>query len=236
MIKAIAIDDEPLALQVIETFCKKSGTVTLQKTFTTPKEGLLYCHQTPPQLLFLDIQMPGLSGLELTKNLPAQIVVVFTTAFEQYALDGYNLNAIDYLLKPFSYERFLQALEKVRIFAGGSVVSEPYLLIRADYSQIKINVNDIEYIEGLDDYVKIHVQNAKTIVARYTLKYFTEHLPPGAFIRIHRSYIIPVKRITQIKTKSVVVGSIELPIGNSYESHLNSLKSGGQQNKQKGCY
>ncbi|MDI9340116.1 MAG: LytTR family DNA-binding domain-containing protein [Sediminibacterium sp.] len=230
MIKAIAIDDEPLALQVIDAFCKKSGMVTLQKGFTTPKEGLQFCLQSPPELLFLDIHMPDLSGLELIKNIPSKVAVVFTTAFDRYALDGYNLNAIDYLLKPFSYDRFMQSLQKVKVYVGGVMLPDPFLFIRADYSQIKVNINDIEYIEGLDDYVKIHIQGAKTIVARYTLKYFTEHLPPERFLRIHRSYIIPVKRITQIKTKTVFLGAVELPVGSSYESQLNILKRAIQLN------
>jgi DNA-binding LytR/AlgR family response regulator len=230
MIRAIAIDDEPLALQVIETFCEKLPQLKLEKTFNSPKEGLHYCHAFPVSLLFLDIQMPGLTGLELIKKLPRPMAVVFTTAYEQYALDGFNLDAVDYLLKPFAFERFVKAVEKVELHLINkkeqlATQESGTIFIRADYSLVKIETTTILYIEGLDDYIKIHLEVGKPIVARYTMKNILQQLSPLYFVRIHRSYIVPVKRIRQIKSKSVVIESIEIPIGNSYEDQLNFLKS-----------
>jgi two-component system, LytTR family, response regulator len=230
MIKAIAIDDEPLALKVIENFCTKTENIILDKTFTSSKDGLNYCSNYPVDLLFLDIQMPSLTGIEFIKKLPQPALVIFTTAFDSYALEGYNLDVIDYLLKPFSYERFFKAIQKVQTQLTNQkteqqIAEKSFIFVRADYSLLKIELNTILYIEGLDDYVKIHIENAKSIIARYTMKNILEQLPETQFIRIHRSFIIPRQRITQIKSKSLMIGNTELPIGASYETHLNLLKS-----------
>lgn len=230
MIRVIAIDDEPLALQVIETFCEKLPQLKLEKTFNSPKEALVYCNNFPVDLLFLDIQMPGLTGLDVIKKLPYPVAVVFTTAYENYALEGYNLDVLDYLLKPFSFDRFNKAVQKVEHFLANKkrasdAVEYGSIFIRADYSLIKLELQSILYIEGLDDYVKIHLESSKPIVARYTMKSILQQLPEQQFVRIHRSYIVPVKRISQIKTRFVCIGNTELPIGSSYENQLNFLKS-----------
>src|SRR6218665_1916039 len=147
MINAIAIDDEPPALKVIETFCDETGFIALQKTFTKPTEALKHLRKFPVDLLFLDINMPGLSGIELYKKIDQGTSVIFTTAYPEFAVEGFNLNALDYLLKPFSYERFLQAIAKAKEFYSfnnpAEKQQEQYLFIRADYSLIKINVADI---------------------------------------------------------------------------------------------
>lgn len=227
MIKAIAIDDEPLALKVIENFCAQSGDVSLLKTFTKPHEGLKYLNNFPVDLVFLDIQMPALMGTELVKLLRQDVMVVFTTAYDNFAIEGFNLNAVDYLLKPFSHERFLQAVEKVKKLSIRTQQSEgkkeQYLTVRADYTLMRIELEKIKFIEGLDDYIKIHLEDAKPIVTRFTMKSILENLPADLFIRVHRSYIVPSNKITALKNKIVFIGETQIPVGSSYESNLEGL-------------
>jgi DNA-binding LytR/AlgR family response regulator len=227
MINAIAIDDEPPALAVVESFCKESGLITLQKTFTKPSEAQKYLKRFPVDLLFLDIQMPSLSGIDFYKSLQQETMVIFTTAYSQFAVEGFNLNAVDFLLKPFTYERFFQAVTKANDFYNYSrQVEKPqtqYLFIRADYSLIKIAVPDIVFIEGLDDYLKIHLQNQKTVVARMTMKTMLEKLPTKEFVRVHRSFIVPFSRIENVRNKVISLAGEEIPIGSSYEEEFFKL-------------
>src|SRR6218665_1914461 len=148
MMKAVAIDDEIPALQILNIFCSNSGMVQLEKTFNKPTEALKYLNQYPVDLIFLDINMPALNGMELHRRLKQDTMVIFTTAFSEYAVEGFNLNAVDYLLKPFSYERFLQALHKAvqqrqQTSSGGGNAPENFIYIRADYKLIRINIADI---------------------------------------------------------------------------------------------
>jgi len=221
MIKAIAIDDEPLATKVIENFCEGISFVKLEKTFNDSKEGLNYLNKFPADLLFLDIDMPGMNGIELFKQIKQDIMVVFITSRTDYAVEGFNLNAVDYLVKPFTFERFQQAVKKANdLMALQTQNSEPdarHFYIRADFSLIKVNTQDIVYVEGLDDYLRIHLDKQKGIVARMTMKNLLEKLPAKDFVRIHRSFIVAVQRVERIKNKHVQVAGKELPIGNSYE-------------------
>jgi len=221
MIKAIAIDDEPPALRIIERFAMNISGMQLEKSFTRPGEALEYLRAHPVDLLFLDIQMPSVSGLHFYKNLPGEPMVIFTTGYSEYAVEGFNLQAVDYLLKPFTQERFEQAVAKaVQAFeykqqqaSGG----QQFISIRADYSVHRVALSDIRYIEGLDDYLKIHIENAKPIVARMTMKAMVECLPAATFMRVHRSYIIPLARISMVRNKTIYIGEAQIPIGGSYE-------------------
>lgn len=228
MMKAIAVDDEPLALNVIEHFCNQAGDIDLKITFTSPNDALKHLEKFPTDLLFLDINMPSLNGIELYKAIKQDTMVIFTTAYSEYAVQSYELSAIDYLLKPFTQDRFEQAVAKAREYFQYIHKQTPssYLFIRADYSLVKINIADILYIEGLDDYIKVHMQNQKTIVARMTMKGMMEKLPPTEFYRVHRSYIIPLKRIEQVRNKMIKIGDTEIPIGNSYEQDFLPLIKG----------
>ena len=228
MIKAIAIDDEPPALSVVEAFCNNTGFVDLQKTFTNPTEALKHLRKFPVDLLFLDINMPSLSGLDFYRSLEQSTMVIFTTAHSEYAVEGFNLNAVDYLLKPFTYERFLQAVNKANEayhYQSQSIAANTaqYLFIRADYSLNKVAVTDILYIEGLDDYLKIHLQNQKPIVARMTMKAILEKLPNKEFIRVHRSFIVPFSRIENVRNKTISLAGVDIPIGSSYEGTFFTL-------------
>ncbi|MFV5701421.1 LytR/AlgR family response regulator transcription factor [Flavobacterium sp. XS2P12] len=220
MIKAIALDDEPPALDILQSFCDKIEYVDLQKTFTKSEEAFKYLKKYPVDLLFLDINMPSISGIDFFKNLPHKTMVIFTTAYSEYAVEGFTLSATDYILKPFSFSRFQQAVEKA--FLQWKLQNQDpeqlYLFIRADYSLIKILFSDILYIEGLDDYLKIHIQNQKTIVARMTLKTILQKLPVPEFIRVHRSFIVPISKIEKVRNKIIYINQEEIPVSASYES------------------
>lgn len=216
--RAIAIDDEPPALKIIEAFCGKVGFIKLEKTFTKPAEALDYLKSNAVDLLFLDIQMPSLTGIELYRKVKRDTMVIFTTAFSEYAVEGFNLSAVDYLLKPFTYDRFLQAVQKALKEHNYLKAEEPqYILVKADYSLIKIELDDILYIEGLDDYLKIHLLSRKPVVARLTMKGMLESLPEKQFARVHRSFIVHLGKIKSVRNKTIFIGdNVELPIGNSY--------------------
>lgn len=218
MIKAIAVDDEPLSLNIIETFCAQLDYIDLQKTFTKPNEALRYLEKYPVDLLFLDIHMPSLNGIEFYKNITQNTLVIFCTAHGQYAVEGFNLNALDYLLKPFTLERFKQATEKAKDYSAvSSNQKNQHIFVRADYSLQKINLDDITCIEALDDYLKIYIHQQKTIVARMTMKAILEKLPASDFIRVHRSFIVPIKKVESLRNKTLQLGDKKIPVGNSYE-------------------
>ncbi len=228
MLKAIALDDEPLALKIIESFCNAIEQIELQKSFTKPNDTQKYIDNFPVDLIFLDIQMPSISGIDFYKNLSKEIMVIFTTAYSDYAVEGFNLSAVDYLLKPFTQGRFEQAVAKAVEYFHYQHVHEnskrPYLFIRADYSLIKVKRSDIIYMEGLNDYVKFHIEGQKTIVARMTMKMILEKLSPIDFIRVHRSYILPIAKIEYVRNKHAYIknkGQLDaIPIGKSYEDEL----------------
>jgi len=224
MIKAIALDDEPPALDVISSFCSLTNYIDLVKTFTRAEEAMKYLLNFPVDLLFLDINMPSISGLDFKKKLKFQTMVIFTTAYSEFALEGFNLNAVDYLLKPFTSERFLQAAEKAKAyyqFLHQNVMAKPdYINIRIDYALVKVFLADILFIEGLDDYLKIHLSKTKPLVSRMTMKAILEKLPQSDFVRVHRSYIVPVTKIQTVRNKLIFIGEEEIPIGTSYESRF----------------
>jgi DNA-binding LytR/AlgR family response regulator len=225
MIKAIAIDDEVHALQVIEIFCNKANLLLLEKTFNKPNDALKYINKFPVDLLFLDINMPSLNGLDLYKSIKQETMVIFTTAYSEFAVEGFNVNAIDYLLKPFTYERFLQAVQKAvqqYNFQNQSTnqTNPNFIYVRADYSLVKIDTGQILFIEGLDDYLKIHITGQVPVVARMTIKNLLEKLPADNFIRIHRSYVVAFNKIKSVRGKIVLIGDEELSVGNSYEENL----------------
>ncbi|MFZ6010992.1 MAG: LytR/AlgR family response regulator transcription factor [Bacteroidota bacterium] len=218
MIKAIAIDDEPLPLEVLEGYCNEVDFLRLEKTFTQTSEAKKHLQKFPVDLLFLDIHMPSISGIDFYKGLEQNAMVIFTTAHSQYALDGFNLNAVDYLLKPYSLERFMVAVNKANdfyTFIHNKTQKSNHIFIRSEYSLVKIQVEDILYIEGLADYMKIHLPEGKLIITRMTMKAILEKLPPD-FLRVHRSFIIPMSRIDSVRNKTIFLSGIQIPMGSSY--------------------
>ena len=224
MIHVIAVDDEPLALDIIQTFCSRLPSVKLEKVFTQVNEAAKYVRKFPVDLMLLDIRMPQISGIDFYKAVQQDTMVIFTTAFTEFAIEGFNLNAIDYILKPYSFERFEQAIKKAcdyyDFLHNRSDQTIKYIYIKADYSLIKIALDDIRYIEALADYLKIYLSNQKSIIARLTMKAMMEKLPPGKFIRVHRSFIIPLDQIISIRQKKISIQGVEIPVGVSYEDEI----------------
>jgi DNA-binding LytR/AlgR family response regulator len=221
MIKCIAIDDEPLALELVETFCKEILYLQLEKTFTQTSAAQRHLRKFPVDLIFLDIQMPDMNGIEFFKSIQQEAMVIFTTAHSKYAVESYNVNAVDYLLKPLQNHRFIQACDKAKDFYDYLNNRKPespnFLYIRSEYALIKIPFTDIHYLETLDDYIKIHQLGKKPILTLMSMKKMMERLPQSEFIRVHRSFIIPLSKIESVRGKSISLGVIDLPIGVSYE-------------------
>jgi DNA-binding LytR/AlgR family response regulator len=221
MMKAIALDDEPPALGILENFCRRFDHVELVKTFTSPGEALKFLQKFPVDLVFLDVRMPSVSGIEFYQKVPRETMVIFTTAYSEYAVEGFNLSAMDYLLKPFTFDRFLQAVNKAydyyRFYHQKDNAGQQYIFIRADYSLVKVILNEILYIEGLDDYLKIHLPGKKPVVTRMTMKSILEKLPEKDFVRVHRSFIVPLSRIDKVRNKVIFIGEKGIPVGTSYE-------------------
>ncbi len=224
MLRAIALNDKIPALRIIREFCNKIDFLQLQKTFTKPKEALDYLNKFSVDLIFLAIKMPLMSGIKFSKIISQSTMVIFITSYNHYAAEAFDLGAVDYLVTPFSFERFFQAVKRAEgyfKFTHQNENPEPHhLFIRANYSLIKIAINDIHYIESLDDYLKIHITNQKTVVSKMTMKAVLEKLPPGEFIRVHRSFIVPLSKIKKIRKKIISLANVEIPIGLSYEQNV----------------
>lgn len=222
MITAIALDDEPFALKIIENFCNEVDYITLEKTYTKQSEALKHLNKYPVDLIFLDIQMPQKNGLDFYKSIHQNTKVIFTTAYPDYAVDAFEVNAIDYLVKPFSFERFLKALEKIK--ENLKVPSSETLFIRADYKLHKINYHDILFVEALDDYIKIHLKDQSKITTRLTLKNIQDKLPASHFVRVHRSYLVSINHIKSIVNKSIKIEDYIIPIGEKYKEEVHKLR------------
>lgn len=229
MISAIAIDDEPLALQVIEHFCSDLKQVRLERTFSKPTEALKYIHKFPVDLIFLDIKMPAISGINFAKGVSSETMIIFTTAYSDYAVESYELNAIDYLLKPINKARFLASIDKVeslyRLKKQSTILDEQCIYVRSEYKLVKIIVEDILYIEGLADYLKIYVKERKPILTRMTMKEMVDMLPVKEFKRVHRSFIVPDKRILSISNQKITLPERDIPIGKTFWSILSASSS-----------
>jgi DNA-binding LytR/AlgR family response regulator len=223
----IAIDDEPLALQLISQYCNKIPFLKLEKVFTNPDEAIEYLKTTSVDLLFLDIQMPDITGIQLYKNLEKKPMVIFTTAYKDYAIEGFNVDAIDYLLKPFEYDRFLKAVYKAKEyleFLSSQDLQLNSLYIKVNYEMMKINLKDIDLIEALDDYIKIHLKPSP-VLTLMTLKTMQEKLPSKEFVRVHRSYIVPLHKVEKFSKNKLIVAGKEIPIGSSYADVYDTLIS-----------
>ncbi len=225
MINAIAIDDEPLALQLVSGYIEKTPGLNLSGSFDNPLDAIEFLNNESVDLIFVDIQMPDLSGLEFTRSLAKGPKVIFTTAYEKYALEGFRLDVIDYLLKPFSYEEFLKAVQKaVRLIKLEKEVPEQidtnseFLFLKSDYKIRRINFNDILYIEGLKDYVKVFIQGSdRPVLSLITLKALEAKLPEAKFMRVHRSFIVNLERIDTIERSRIVFGKTYIPVSEQYK-------------------
>jgi len=221
----IAIDDEPLALQLIQQYCEKISFLKLEKIFTNPDEAGEYLQKNTVDLIFLDIQMPDINGVQFYKNLLTKPLVIFTTAFKDYAVDGFNVDAIDYLLKPFEYDRFLKALYKAREymeFLSSQDLQLSSVYVKVNYEMMKISLKEIDLVEALDDYIKIHIKPSP-VLTLMTLKNMQEKLPAKEFARVHRSYIVPLNKVEKFSKNKLIVAGKEIPIGSSYSDVYDKL-------------
>jgi DNA-binding LytR/AlgR family response regulator len=242
MLNCIAIDDEPLALDLIEGFISKVPFLKLTKKCNRAVEAIEIIQSGKTDLIFLDIQMPDINGIQLLKTLKPKPMVIFTTAFEQYALESYELDVVDYLLKPIPFDRFLKAANKAHDYHKlksdpqntntASAVNEnvtDFFFVKSEYQNIKIDLDDISYIEGLGDYIKIYLTSKeKPVLTLMSLKTFEEKLPAAIFIRVHRSFIIAVNKITSLTKSSVQIGSKEIPVGDLYTANVQKLLNSKQ--------
>jgi DNA-binding LytR/AlgR family response regulator len=223
--KVVAVDDEPLALALLEDNIRQISSLRLIASCSNAMEALAVLSKQEVDLIFLDIQMPGLTGLQFLQSLSSRPMVILITAYEKYALEGFNLNVIDYLVKPVPFERFLKACNKAQDFFrlknNASSVEQPeYFFVNAEYGLVKIVISEIMLIEGLKDYLKIHLADGKSQIIRMSLKSIEEKLPPNRFSRIHKSYIAAVTYISSIRRNSVFLGDRELPLSDHYKEEL----------------
>ncbi len=235
-LKCAIVDDEPLALGLLESYAQKTPLLELCGCYSSAIEAMKHLQETPVDLLFLDIQMPDLNGLEYSRMVDEQTRIVFTTAFDQYAIDGYRVNALDYLLKPISYADFMQAVNKaVQWFELKQKADETpqktadsvtnlageYIYVKSDYKLVQIELDKILYIEGLKDYIKIHTEDEpRPILSLISMRAMEEKLPADRFIRVHRSFIVQKQKIKVIDKGRIVFGKEYIPISDSYKQEL----------------
>lgn len=233
ILNCVIIDDEPLALELLESYVKKTTFLNLVGSYTNAIQAMKDMSSLPPvQLMFLDIQMPGIDGLEFAKLIDSSTRVVFTTAFEQYALESYKVNALDYLLKPISYTDFLQSVNKavhwfdlhnksLQSSVEKSNSHQDYIYVKSDYKLLQIPLHQILYIEGLKDYVKIYIEGEpKPVLSLISMKMMEERLPSSQFIRVHRSYIVQKSKIKVVDRGRIVFEKEYIPVSDSYKQEL----------------
>lgn len=236
MLRCLAIDDEPLALELLEDNISKVPFLQLVASCANPVEALSILQEKNIDLIFLDIQMPRLTGLQFLQGLVYKPMAILVTAYEKYALDGFNLDVVDYLVKPVPIDRFIKACNKawelyqLRRKAQGAPADTPvdYIFVNADYSLVKVVLSDILWIEGLKDYLRIHLKSSsKPLIVRMAMKSIEELLPATQFLRIHRSHIVSKHHITAVRKSSVFIGNTELAVGSNYQDVITSIT--GQQ-------
>jgi two-component system, LytTR family, response regulator len=228
-LKCVAIDDEPLALEVLKNYAAKFVELEMLQTFEDAISAAEFIRSTPVDILFVDINMPDITGLDLVRSLEEKPIIIFTTAHKKFAIDGYELDAIDYLLKPISFERFSKAVAKAVEYARYKTKAPneqmESLFVYSEYRLIKIPLNEIEYIESLEDYIRIHLINTKPVLTLMPLKKVLEKLPAEKFKRIHRSYIVSVDKVNSVLNRKVrLSSSVELPVSDSYTSFIKGWK------------
>jgi len=224
-IKTLAIDDEPLALQLVTGFINKTPFLELAGAFDNPTQAMELINDTQIDLVFLDVQMPDMTGTAFAKKLANNTKVVFTTAHAKYALDGFRLQAVDYLLKPFSYDDFLISAQRVKTLLEleksgieESLSEEQYIFLKSDYKIYRVNYRDILYIEGLKEYIRVSLlSDSKPILSINTLKNLEARLPENRFMRVHRSFIVNLEHVKIIERQRIIFGKMAIPITDQYK-------------------
>lgn len=221
------IDDEKLAADLLASYAEKTPFLDLVGTYYSAIDAIKTLTQTPVDILFLDIEMPELNGIEFAKVLPPTTKVVFTTAYKQYTLDTFQVNAAGYLLKPISYESFVKAAEKVMKYTpedslqtSKAIIADRMLLIKSEYKLLRVSLDDILYIHGLKDYVKIHIKGGTPVTSLLNLSKLQQALPASEFMRVHRSYIVHMTKIDMIDRMRFVFGNEYIPVSDSYKDDV----------------
>ncbi|MEM0933170.1 MAG: LytTR family DNA-binding domain-containing protein [Bacteroidota bacterium] len=234
MIQCIIIDDEPLAIGVLKSYCEDLGEINVLGSFTNPFEAISVLSKEKIDLVFLDIEMPQINGIDFIKSIDHRPHFVFTTAYPQYAIQGFDLNASDYLVKPIPFVRFIKAINRVKKLmevnklsnrgnenvspsSGSNPSGGNFLFVKSEYETVKINMEDIKYIQGLKDYLKIHTIHPKPILTLMSFKDIQAKLPPEQFIRVHKSFLVNISKIKSIQRSKIVIEDIRIPIGESFK-------------------
>jgi two-component system, LytTR family, response regulator len=217
--KCVILDDEPLAVELLTKYIDDTENLTLAFAGTNAFEAIQFIQKTDVDIIFLDMQMPELTGIQVLKIIGNNYKVIFTTAYTNYALDGYEYNITDYLLKPISYERFLKAIQKIETnnaaVVKNTAIDDDFIFIKSDSKMIKINLKEILFIEGLKDYISIQTEKEKLITLQ-NLKTLEQHLPPQQFMRVHKSYIVALNKIDTVERNRIFMGNYPIPIGDTY--------------------
>lgn len=235
----LIIDDEPLAVELLEDFVSKVPFLKLVASCSNGIEAIAILKDNEVDLIFTDIEMPDFSGIEFIKSLAVKPMFIFTTAYSHYAIEGFNLNAIDYLVKPIPFHRFLKAvnraqelflLKKEDLKKTGQLIqtteTSSFIFVKSDYENIKINLDAIKYIEGLKDYIKIVSTSHKPILTLSSFKKIEEKLPTNLFVRVHRSYIVSLKHIHSVQRNRIIIDNVRIPIGNNYKDDFIKIIGG----------
>ncbi len=238
--KCIIIDDEPLAINVVESYCNALGSLTVVKTFTNALEALDFLNSNTIDLVFSDIEMPQISGIDFIKSIENnRPFFIFTTAYPQYALEGFDLNATDYLVKPIPFPRFIKAINRVKellslnqkqkyieanLSSAGyeNQLQDDFIFIKSEYENLKLNVSEILFIQGLKDYLKIFMANSRPVLTLMNFRQILLKLPNKYFIRVHRSYVVNVSKIDSIQKNKIVLNNERIPIGEVYKNEVYS--------------
>lgn len=235
MLKCIIVDDEQLALDLLEDYIGNVPYLELTARCKNAAEAAKILQRRPVDLIFMDIMMPGMTGLQFIQNLTHRPMVILITAYAKYAVDAFSMDVVDYLVKPVAFDRFLKACSKAKDYYEFTTEIKSrrqedhpgFFFVNADYSLIKVVVADIIWIEGLKDYIKIHLEGSeKPVITLMSMKAVSEQLPQSGFIRVHKSYIVSVMHITAIRKNSIFIGSMEIPVGGNYKNVVESLVKG----------
>lgn len=234
MIKCVAIDDEPIALSIIQEYCKRFGDIELQ-CFTSPIEGMASIKDTCPDIVFLDIEMNSHNGVELAKEMPKDVCIIFTTAYSQYALEGFNVDAVDFMHKPVFYPRFEHAMKKALVWVNannGQTKRRDTITLKVEYKTVVVHVDDISYVEAMDNYIKAYRFGLPTVVSQITMKEIESLLPDDRFIRVHRSFIVSLYAIEKFSNRQIFLKNYDrhIPVGRTYTEAFNNLYNIYKQN------
>tara|TARA_B110000305_G_C19414997_1_gene627494 strand:- start:19 stop:714 length:696 start_codon:yes stop_codon:yes gene_type:complete len=225
----IAVDDEPMALEVLKELCKQVPFINLSHTFNRVSLAQKHLNEFPVDLIFLDIEMPDKNGFEFLKSINQDVIVIFTTAYSKYAAEGFDVHAIDYLLKPIELDRFKIACKKANDFFDYSTTSTSKLhnclYVRSEYALIKILYSEIRFLETMDDYIKIHTSDGKIVLTLMSMKKILEKLPNNEFIRVHRSFAVSLSTISSIRNQTILMGDTTIPIGANYKKEIQDVYS-----------